>query len=59
MKRHANNDFRGFLLGLTTSLSILFLFSPPFERNPQQCEMVTPLRRKKQSESDEEYDPML
>lgn len=46
MENHANSKFRGFFLGLSVMMSALFLFSPPFEKNPQQCEMVQYIGKK-------------
>jgi len=38
-----------FMVTLVSMLSMLFLLSPPFERNVQQCEMVMEITRKKKS----------
>ncbi|WP_316845473.1 hypothetical protein [Pedobacter psychrodurus] len=38
-----------FVIGLISILSMLFLITPPFERNVQQCEMIREIGRKKKS----------
>jgi hypothetical protein len=38
-----------FIIGLISMLSMLFLITPPFERNVQQCEMIREIGRKKKS----------
>ncbi|WP_156131464.1 hypothetical protein [Pedobacter kyungheensis] len=38
-----------FMLTLSSMLSMLFLLTPPFERNVQQCEMVMEISRKKKN----------
>lgn len=43
-KRHSK-----FMLTLASMLSMLFLLTPPFERNVQQCEMVMEISRKKKN----------
>jgi hypothetical protein len=38
-----------FMVTLVSMLSMLFLLTPPFERNVQQCEMVMEIAGKKKS----------
>ncbi|WP_293311732.1 hypothetical protein [Pedobacter sp. UBA5917] len=38
-----------FLVAIVSMLSMLFLITPPFERNVQQCEMIREIGRKKKS----------
>jgi hypothetical protein len=38
-----------FLIGLISMLSMLFLITPPFERNVQQREMIREIGRKKKT----------
>ncbi|MNK70795.1 hypothetical protein D3C87_902300 [compost metagenome] len=38
-----------FMVTLVSMLSMLFLLTPPFERNVQQCEMVMEITRKKKN----------
>jgi hypothetical protein len=37
------------IIGLISMLSMLFLITPPFERNVQQCEMIREIGRKKKT----------
>ena len=54
MENHQNTTTNSLLVGLATLMSTLFLVSPPFEKNPQQCEMVQSIGKKKQKELDNE-----
>jgi len=47
MEKHINNRLHSLMVGLASAMSSVFLFSPPFEKNPQQCEMVQTIGRKK------------
>ncbi|CAH0131566.1 hypothetical protein SRABI27_00048 [Pedobacter sp. Bi27] len=47
MENHQNTTTNSLLVGLATLMSTLFLVSPPFEKNPQQCEMVQSIGKKK------------
>lgn len=38
-----------FLVAIVSILSMLFLITPPFERNVQQCEMIREIGRKKKT----------
>ncbi|WP_158544410.1 hypothetical protein [Pedobacter miscanthi] len=38
-----------FLVAIISMLSMLFLITPPFERNVQQCEMIREIGRKKKT----------
>ncbi|RBQ11753.1 hypothetical protein [Pedobacter miscanthi] len=50
MENFRHKKLRGIFAGLAAILSALFLFTPPFEKNPQQCEMVlTKIRDKKKN----------
>jgi len=48
MENHQNTTTNSLLVGLASLMSTLFLVSPPFEKNPQQCEMVQSIGKKKQ-----------
>lgn len=48
MENHQNTTANSLLIGLASLMSTLFLVSPPFEKNPQQCEMVQSIGKKKQ-----------
>lgn len=54
MENHQNTTTNSLLVGLASLMSTLFLVSPPFEKNPQQCEMVQSIGKKKQKELDNE-----
>ena len=54
MENHQNTTTNSLLVGLATLMSTLFLVSPPFEKNPQQCEMVQNIGKKKQKELENE-----
>jgi len=47
MENHISNKLHSLLVGLASAMSSVFLFSPPFEKNPQQCEIVQTIGRKK------------
>jgi len=46
MENQLTNRLHSLLVGLATMMSGLFLISPPFEKNPQQCEMVRTIGKK-------------
>lgn len=54
MENHQNTTTNSLLVGLATLMSTLFLVSPPFEKNPQQCEMVQSIGKKKQKRPENE-----
>jgi len=54
MENHQNTTTNSLLVGLATLMSTLFLVSPPFEKNPQQCEMVQSIGKKKQKRLENE-----
>ncbi|WP_426328823.1 hypothetical protein [Pedobacter sp. R-06] len=54
MENHQNTTTNSLLVGLATLMSTLFLVSPPFEKNPQQCEMVQSIGKKKQERLENE-----
>lgn len=54
MENHQNTTTNSLLVGLASLMSTLFLVSPPFEKNPQQCEMVQSIGKKKQKELENE-----
>ncbi|NMN36205.1 hypothetical protein H9N25_05900 [Pedobacter riviphilus] len=54
MENHQNTTTNSLLIGLASLMSTLFLVSPPFEKNPQQCEMVQSIGKKKQKELENE-----
>lgn len=59
MENHQNNTTNSLLVGLATLMATLFMVSPPFEKNPQQCEMVQSIGKKKQKGLERESDPMV
>ncbi|MBT2560753.1 hypothetical protein J7E50_07890 [Pedobacter sp. ISL-68] len=54
MENHQNTTTNSLLVGLASLMSTLFLVSPPFEKNPQQCEMVQSIGKKKQKRLENE-----
>jgi len=53
MEKYIISRLHSFIVGLASVMSSVFLFSPPFEKNPQQCEMVQNIGRKKKSQFNE------
>jgi len=49
MENTPHKSHNKFMVTLISMLSMLFLLTPPFERNVQQCEMVMEISRKKKS----------
>lgn len=49
MRNTTQKSHNKFMVTLISMLSMLFLLTPPFERNVQQCEMVMEIARKKKS----------
>ena len=54
MENRQNTTTNSLLVGLASLMSTLFLVSPPFEKNPQQCEMVQGIGKKKQKGQENE-----
>ncbi|TCD14646.1 hypothetical protein EZ456_24775 [Pedobacter psychrodurus] len=59
MENHQNTTTNSLLVGLASLMSTLFLVSPPFEKNPQQCEMVQSIGKRKQKGQENEPEPIL
>ncbi|RDC54367.1 hypothetical protein DU508_21845 [Pedobacter chinensis] len=47
MENQVNSKMHNLLIGLASIMSALFFISPPFEKNPQQCEMVQTIGKRK------------
>jgi hypothetical protein len=47
------------IIGLVSLLSMSFLSSAPFEKNPQDCEMISVIKKKNKSGSLIDEDNML
>ncbi|MDN5284648.1 MAG: hypothetical protein JWR38_922 [Mucilaginibacter sp.] len=43
------NKLSKLIIGLVSLLSMSFLSSAPFEKNPQDCEMVSVIKKKKKN----------
>jgi len=59
MEKNANSKVNSLLVGLASIMSTIFLLSPPFEKNPQQCEMVQTIRKKKPNGLNDETEPSM
>jgi hypothetical protein len=46
-KQKVMNKFSKLIIGFVSVISMSFLKSAPFERNPQNCEMISVTKKKK------------